>query len=193
MGKVLVVAGIPGTCKTTVCKETLKLAENSGKRFKVINYGSPMVSLTQKRGRTLHREDLRKLKPSLQRNLQAEEAKATSQQVAEAEGDVNIDTHMSIKTVDGYLAGLPFDVLQILNPNAFVLIEAEPNEVLLRRLKGVKRRRDEDMESEIMEELFFSRLMTASHSILTGEPMKTVKNPNGKQVEVTMETLTLLE
>ncbi len=49
------------------------------------------------------------------------------------------------------------------------------------------------MESEIMEERFFSRLTTASHSILTGEPMKTVKNQNGKQVEAAMETFTLLE
>lgn len=193
MGRVVVVTGIPGTGKTTVCKELLKLAEQCGKRVTVINYGSVMVELTRERGRSLHRDELRKSKLSLQRDLQAEAAKAISQQVAEAEGDVIVDTHMSIKTVDGYWAGLPFHVLQLLNPAAFVLIEAEPSEVLFRRPKDVTRRRDEVLESEIMEELFFSRLMAAACSVFTGAPVKIVKNPNGKKVEAAKEILKLLE
>jgi len=193
MGRVVVVTGIPGTGKTTVCKELLKLAEQSGRRVTVINYGSIMVELTQERGRSLHRDDLRKSKLPLQRDLQAEAAKAISRRAAEAEGDVIVDTHMSIKTVDGYWAGLPSHVLQLLNPDAFVLVEAEPPEVLFRRLKDVTRRRDEALESEIAEELFFSRLIAAACSVLTGASVKIVKNPNGKQVEAAKEVLKLLE
>jgi len=193
MGRVVVVTGIPGTGKTTVCKELLKLAEQSGRRVTVINYGSIMVELTQERGRSLHRDDLRKSKLPLQRDLQAEAAKAISRRAAEAEGDVIVDTHMSIKTVDGYWAGLPSHVLQLLNPDAFVLVEAEPPEVLFRRLKDVTRRRDEVLESEIAEELFFSRLIAAACSVLTGASVKIVKNPNGKQVEAAKEVLKLLE
>ena len=189
----MVVTGIPGTGKTTVCKELLKLAEHSGRRVTVINYGSIMVELTQERGRSLHRDELRKSKLSLQRDLQAEAAKTISQRVAEAEGDVIVDTHMSIKTVDGYWAGLPFHVLQLLNPNAFVLVEAEPPEVLFRRLKDVTRRRDEVLESEIAEELLFSRFIAAACSVLTGASVKIVKNPNGKKVEAAKEILKLLE
>ena len=193
MGRVVVVTGIPGTGKTTVCKELLKLAQQSGRRVTVINYGSIMVELTQERGRSLHRDELRKSKMSFQRDLQAEAAKTISQRVAEAKGDVIVDTHMSIKTVDGYWAGLPFHVLQLLNPNAFVLVEAEPHEVLFRRLKDVTRRRDEVLESEIAEELFFSRLIAAACSVLTGASVKIVKNPNGKKVEAAKEILKLLE
>lgn len=189
----MVVTGIPGTGKTTLCKELLKLAEESGRRVTMINYGSVMVELTQKRGIPLHRDELRKPKLSLQRDLQAEAAKTISQQVAEAEGDVIVDTHMSIKTLGGYWAGLPLHVLQILNPDAFVLVEAEPAEVLFRRPKDVTRRRDEVLENEIEEELFFSRLVAAVCSVLTGAPTKTVKNPNGKLVEAAKETLKLLE
>lgn len=192
MGRVVVVTGIPGTGKTTVCRELLKLAGQSGRRVTVINYGSVMVELTQERGRPLHRDELRKSELSLQRDLQAEAAKTISQRVAEAGGDVIVDTHMSIKTIDGYWAGMPFHVLQLLNPNAFVLIEAEPPEVLFRRLKDVTRRRDEVLESEIAEELLFSRLMAAACSVLTGAPVKIVKNPNGKQVEAAKEILELL-
>jgi len=193
MGRVVVVTGIPGTGKTTVCKELLKLAEQSGRRVTVINYGTIMVELTQERGRSLHRDELRKSKLPLQRDLQAEAAKAISRRAAEAEGDVIVDTHMSIKTVDGYWAGLPSHVLQLLNPDAFVLVEAEPPEVLFRRLKDVTRRRDEALESEIAEELFFSRLIAAACSVLTGASVKIVKNPNGKQVEAAKEVLKLLE
>jgi adenylate kinase len=192
LGRVVVVTGIPGTGKTTVCRELLKLAGQSGRRVTVINYGSVMVELTQERGRPLHRDELRKSELSLQRDLQAEAAKTISQRVAEAGGDVIVDTHMSIKTIDGYWAGMPFHVLQLLNPNAFVLIEAEPPEVLFRRLKDVTRRRDEVLESEIAEELLFSRLMAAACSVLTGAPVKIVKNPNGKQVEAAKEILELL-
>jgi len=189
----VIVTGVPGTGKTAVCKELLKLAQQSGRRVTVINYGSIMVELTQERGRSLHRDELRKLKLSLQRDLQAEAAKTISQRVAEAKGDVIVDTHMSIKTGDGYWAGLPLHVLRLLNPNAFVLVEAEPHEVLFRRPKDVTRRRDEVLESEIAEELLFSRLIAATCSVLTGASVKIVKNPNGKQVEAAKEILKLLE
>jgi len=159
----------------------------------VINFGSTMVNLAQERGRSLHRDELRKSKLSLQRDLQAGSAKAISQRVAEVEGDVIVDTHMSIKTVDGYWVGLPFHVLQLLNPSAFVLIEAEPHEVLFRRFKDVTRKRDEVLESEIAEELLFSRFIAAVCSVLTGASVKIVKNRNGKKAEAAKEILKLLE
>ncbi len=189
----MVVTGIPGTGKTTLCKEVLKLAEESGRSVTVINYGSVMVELTKKQGIPLHRDELRKSNMSLQHDLQAEAAKIISQQAEEAEGTVIVDTHMSIKTLEGYWAGLPLHVLQILNPDAFVLVEAEPAEVFFRRPKDVTRRRDEVLENEIEEELLFSRLVAAACSVLTGAPTKIVKNPNGKQVEAAKETLKLME
>lgn len=184
--------GIPGTGKTTVCNELLKLVEQSKRKVAVINYGSVMVELSQKQGESLHRDELRRSGLSLQRDLQAEAAKRISQKIAAFEGDTIVDTHMSIKTKDGYWAGLPLHVLQFFNPDAFVLVEAEPHEVLFRRLKDVTRRRDKVLESEIAEELLFSRFMAAACSTLTGAPVKIVKNPNGKQLEAAEEILKLL-
>lgn len=192
MGRVIIVTGIPGTGKTTVCDEVVKLAERTGKKVEVINYGSVMVELSRKSGKSLHRDELRKSGLTFQRNLQAEAAKTISEKTNKAHGDLIVDTHMSIKTVDGYWAGLPFHVLQILNPEMFILVEAEPHEVLSRRLKDKTRKRDKAMESEISEEILFSRLMAAACAVLTGASVKIVGNPSGKQAEAAEEILKLL-
>ena len=192
MGRVIIVTGIPGTGKTTVCNEVVKLAEQNGKKVEVINYGSVMVELSSKSGKPIHRDALRKSGLTFQHNLQAEAAKIISKKAAKIQGDFIVDTHMSIKTVDGYLAGLPFHVLQHLNPELFILVEAEPLEVLSRRFKDKTRKRDKVMEGEIAEEFLFSRLMAAACAVLTGASVKIVKNPTGKQVLAAEEVLELL-
>ncbi len=192
MGRVVIVTGIPGTGKTTVCNELLKLAEQAGRKVVVINYGTVMVELSKKLGKPFHRDDLRKTTLSFQLDLQKKAAEAISQKAVNAEGVVIVDTHMSIKTVDGYLAGLPFPVLQLLKPTAFVLVEAEPQEVLSRRFRDETRKRDKALESEIMEEFLFSRFMAAACSVLTGASVKIIKNPGGEQVKAAKEIMKLL-
>lgn len=192
MGRVIVVTGIPGTGKTTVCNEALKLAGQTGKKIQVVNYGSIMVQLSHKRGKSLHRDELRRTGLTFQRGLQAEAAKIISKKTGEVEGDFIVDTHMSIKTANGYLTGLPFHVLQLLNPDVFILVEAEPREVLSRRFRDKSRKRDKALEDEIMEEILFSRLMAAACAVLTGASVKIVKNPAGKQAEAAEKVLKLL-
>ena len=193
MGKIVIVTGIPGTGKTTVCNELSKLTENSGKKISVINYGSVMVNLTEEQGKLFHRDKLRKSQLFFQRGLQAEAAETIALKTEKKAEDIVIDTHMSIKTTKGYWAGLPFHVLQILKPDIFVLIETDPHEVLHRRLKDVTRKRDNVLKSDITEEFTFSRLMAATCAVLTGASVKIVKNPPKKQIKAAKEILKLLE
>jgi len=193
LGRVTVVTGIPGTGKTTVCNELSDLAKKSGRKVTVINYGSVMLELSKERGKSIHRDEIRKSDLSFQHELQIKAARVISQRTAKTEGEVIVDTHMSIKTNDGYWAGLPFDVLQILSPSLFVLIEAEPCEVLSRRFRDITRKRDKVLENEIAEEFMFSRLMAATCAVLTGASVKIVKNSAEKQVEAAKEILELLE
>lgn len=192
MGRVIVVTGIPGTGKTTVCNEALRLAEQTRKKIQAVNYGSIMVELSRSRGKSLHRDELRRSGLAFQRDLQAEAAKIIAKKTDEVEDDIIVDTHMSIKTANGYLAGLPFHVLQLLNPDMFVLVEAEPHEVLSRRFRDKTRKRDKVLEDEIMEEILFSRLMAVACAVLTGASVKMVRNPAGKQADAAEEILKLL-
>lgn len=193
MGKVVIVTGVPGTGKTTVCNELLKLCERSERKITVINFGTVMFDLSKELKRGLNRDDLRRAKQLFQRNLQEEAAEVISQKIEKTDNDVVVDTHMLVKTPEGYFPGMPLNVLKKLNPNFFVLIEVDPNEVLSRRKKDVRRQRDKVLEKDVAEEFLFSRLMAASCVVLTGSSVKIVKNPPGKHVMAAKEILKLLD
>jgi len=193
MSRVIIVTGIPGTGKTTISNELRKLAQRSGKRVAVLNYGTIMVELAREQGKPFHRDDLRKAKLPLQRNLQLEAAERISKIMADRIGhSFVVDTHMVVKTADGYWTGLPVEVLKRLNPDLFVLVEAEPDEVLARRFRNPARKRDEALREEVAEELALSRQMVAACSVLTGAAVKIVKNSSGRQVEAAEEIFKLL-
>jgi len=193
MNKTIIVTGIPGTGKTTVCNIVEKLAEKAGVEINVVNYGTAMVEKLQKYKRDLERDAIRKADLDFQRKLQKEVAEAVSEKVRQLDGITIIDTHMSIKTSEGYLPGLPFHVLQLLKPEMLVLIEAKPDEISSRRMKAVTRKRDEAVEEAVKQELLFSRLMAGACAVLTGAPVKTVINAEGKQEEAAKEILEALE
>ena len=152
-----------------------------------------MVQLSHERGDHFHRDELRKSKLFFQRELQTATAKLIAKKIEEGDGDTIIDTHMIIKTQEGYWAGLPLNALQFINPDNLVLIEAEPSEVLHRRFKDTTRRRDQVLESGIVEEFSFSRLVAASCAVVTGASIKIIKNNDGKKIEAAKEIIGLLE
>lgn len=192
MNKTIVVTGIPGTGKTTVCNAVEKLAKQAGKKVNVINYGTVMVEMLQKYSKAVDRNAMRKADLKFQCELQKETAKAISGKIGKLNGVTIIDTHMSIKTPEGYLPGLAYHVLQLLKPEMFVLVEAQPNEISSRRTRDATRKRDKAMEEAVKEEILFSRLMAGACAVLTGAPVKIVNNSEGKQEEAAKEILKLL-
>jgi adenylate kinase len=192
--QVVVVTGIPGSGKTTLCNLAKEIAEKQkGKSIVIINFGTVMVELLEKRGEAVHRDFLRKSDLGFQRKLQREAAETISRIIANSEGIVIVDTHMSVKTSKGFLPGLPQHVLEALNPTLFVLVEAPAEQILSRRIKDASRLRDKVVEEDIRQELFFSRLMAGSCAVLTGAPVKIVINEQGKQKEAALKLLEAME
>lgn len=192
MNRTIIVTGIPGTGKTTVCNFVEKFAKNAGVEVNVINYGTVMMDILEKHGKTMERDAMRKDNVETQRTLQREVAEEVTEKIGKLKGLIIIDTHMSIRTPEGYLPGLPSHNLQILKPEMLVLVEAQPREISSRRMKDASRKRDAAMEDRVKEELLFSRLMAGACAVLASAPVKIVINAEGKQEEAAREILRAL-
>jgi adenylate kinase len=193
MNRTVIVTGIPGSGKTTVCSRVEKLAKNAGVEVNVINYGTVMMRLLQKHGRGMERDEMRRDNLDTQRKLQKEVAGIIAEKMTQLSGLMIVDTHMSIKTPAGYLPGLPSHNLSVLKPDLLVLVEAEPREISRRRMKDATRKRDVAVEEAVREELLFSRFMAGASAVLAGAPVKIVVNAEGKQEEAAREIFEALE
>ena len=189
MDRIVIVTGIPGTGKTTICTCLQKIARNAGLKLSVINYGNVMMEISKKHGKIVERDDIRKDNVTVQRQLQREAAETISEEAKSSNNVTIVDTHLAIRTSEGFLPGLPNYSLQLLKPEQLFLVEAQPDEISSRRMKNSGRKRDQAAIQSVREELLFSRLMAGACSVLTSAPVKIVINSKGKQKEAAKEIL----
>ena len=102
-GRKVIITGVPGVGKTTVVNEALKKLEREGVKYKSINFGTFMFEVAKSDNVVQDRDQMRTLDRAVQKHLQ----KRAAQEIAKVTGNVLIDTHASVKTPKGYLAGLP--------------------------------------------------------------------------------------
>ncbi|QQG49364.1 MAG: adenylate kinase [archaeon] len=171
-----VIVGIPGVGKTTIVGALLKMIKGS----RVANFGSEMTAEAKRLGWATERDDLRKLPVEKQRRLQKLAAVRISKM---REQVVLIDTHVFIRTPEGFWPGIPFDIAVALKPTHIVLLEATPDEVLARRLKDGTRRRDEARKADIEADLALARQFVAITSTVTGAPMLMLRNDSGRSAD----------
>ena len=125
--KVVVVAGIPGSGSTTVLENTLEELD-----YISVNYGDVMLEIVIEKGLVEHRDEIRTLSPDIQKDIQRAAAKSIRER--SRENNIIVDTHCTIKTPAGFLPGLPVWVLEELEPDMFILIEADAEEIFTRRI-----------------------------------------------------------
>lgn len=170
-----VVVGIPGVGKTTVLDGLEKVIRG----IKVVNFGTVMLEQAMRKKLVKDRDELRRLPVEKQRELQAFAAR----RIARMKGKIVVDTHLFIRTGDGFWPGLPFSVLSLLRPTHLFLIEADPSEITSRRERDKVRYRDIVSLEQIEQELSIARAFLATCSVLTGAPMMIIKNHEGKSYE----------
>lgn len=177
--KKVVVVGIPGVGKTTLINKIVELIKNNDKSVKVTNYGTIMFEVAKENGIN-DRDELRKLPISEQKELQ----KNAAEKLSKTESDVVIiDTHAFIRTPEGFNPGLPYHVLQIIQPSHFILVTAKTEEIYNRRMKDETRNRDKVSIETIKKELDIQSAMMSACSVLSGSPLKPVLNSEGKLEE----------
>jgi len=163
---VIIVTGIPGVGKTTVMKKAAK-----GMDIQFVTFGTVMIDIAKETGLAKDRDEMRKLSLEQQKQLQIK----TAEKVAQMK-NVIVDTHCTIKTLRGYMPGLPEWVIKKLNPTALVVVEADPEEIYNRRAKDATRNRDPDSEEEIAEHQQVNRAIAMAYAALTGATVKIVFN-----------------
>ena len=171
-GRSVIVTGVPGVGKTTVVTGAVKILDQEGIIYKTLNFGTYMFDVAQKEGIAKDRDEMRRLDKDVQKRLQ----KRAAQEMAKEEGNVLIDTHASVKTPKGYLAGLPEWVLRELMPDTIILVETDEDQILLRRLTDETRTRDLEGSYSIGEHQQFNRSIAAAYSMMTGCTIKYVTN-----------------
>ena len=113
-----------------------------------LNYGDIMTEIAIEEGIVDDRDALRKLPADTQKEIQRK----------------------------GFLPGLPKWVLEGLNPDTFVMIEANPDEILYRRLSDETRQRDRQKASEIELHQEMNRAASMAYATLTGATVKIIYN-----------------
>lgn len=174
--KKVVVVGIPGVGKTTLINKIVELIKDHNKSVKVTNFGTIMFEVAKENG-VNNRDELRKLPLSEQKKLQ----KNAAEKLSKIDDDVVIiDTHAFIRTPEGFNPGLPYHVLQIIEPSNFISVYAKTEEIYNRRMKDETRTRDKVSIATIKKELDIQSAMMSACSVLSGSPLKHVMNSEGK-------------
>jgi adenylate kinase len=178
--------GIPGSGSTTVLKNVLKKVD-----YLHLNYGDMMIKIAKEKKIAEDRDNLRKLSPDVQKEIQKDAAKAIKEQ-SESE-NVIVDTHCTIKTPSGFLPGLPKWVLEELVPDAFILVEADPDEILIRRISDETRTRDRQRVSEIVMHQEMNRAAAMSYATITGATVQILENHDNQLDEIVSNMIETLK
>jgi adenylate kinase len=183
--KKIIVVGIPGVGKTTLINKIAEIIKDHNKSVNVTNFGTIMFEVAKENGLN-NRDELRKLPISEQRKLQ----KIAAEKLSKIDDDVVIiDTHAYIKTPAGFNPGLPYYVLQIIEPSLFISITAKTEEIYNRRMKDSTRNREIVSTTEIKKELDIQSAMMSACAVLSGSPLKSVLNREGKLEEAATQII----
>ena len=68
MGKIIIVAGVPGAGKSTVLLEAWKRVEKD-LHYSIVSFGSEMLSLCKESGLVKDRDEMRDLTPDVQEEM----------------------------------------------------------------------------------------------------------------------------
>lgn len=183
--KKVVIVGIAGVGKTTLVSKIVEILNNKQKSVSVHSFGTVMFEEAKKLG-IENRDELRKLSVNEQKELQKKAAK----KIASMDHDVVIiDTHAFISTKEGFYPGLPYHVLEELKPENFITVSARPEEIYNRRMKDTTRDRDIISIENIKKELSVQDAMLSSCAVITGSPLKSILNSEGKVEEAANEVI----
>lgn len=179
MKQFIMIVGLSGCGKSTMLKKLSKAVPD----VTVVNYGRAILSVVS--NDNLEPDSIRKQSYNTQRSLRR---KAAEKIIQDASGLTIVDTHCFIKSKDGFIPGLPMDIIDLFNPKAFIFVKADAEEIFNRRRRDKLRERDKQDVDEIAYHQELSRAFVVSCIFHTGVPLKVVHNKEG-QIDEAVEKL----
>ena len=178
----VIVTGVPGVGKTTVLTAAIAECEQRGTKVKHVNYGDIMFERAKAKGLVKERDSIRKLPVRAQVELQLAAARVIRSMAQK--DNIILDTHMFIRTNDGYMPGIPSWVAESLQPDSIVLLEADASDISQRRKKDTDiRLREADSTSMVTEHQLLGRSGAAALSVITGCTVVIAENKEGGHLE----------
>jgi adenylate kinase len=153
--------------KTTV---VTRVAEE-GEDLTVVNFGERVLVMALKEGLVRTPQEINLLRPEILAKLQQKAA----EHIQGLTGTIILDMHLTVQTPRGFVAGMPTDLMNILKPSQIILLEANPDTIMKRRMMG-KGIDTEESIKDIQERADFDRAAAISIAIDMGTPIKLVKN-----------------
>lgn len=182
---IVVVGGVPGSGKTSVIHRAKELVD-----FDYVNYGDLFFELAQKLYGIEHRDEMRrKLSIHEYRKLhRAVAARIREIDYQDIMKPVVVDTHFMIATPVGFYPGFPEYVIRHIPAVAWVLIEADPEEIRARRQKdkGV-RKRGGGIEDDVWIHQDLNRSAAVLYAYLTNGTVYIIHNRQGRLDEAARE------
>lgn len=165
--KTIIFVGIPGVGKSSILKEVATHVP-----IHVMNYGDKMLEAAALEGIT--RDTLRKMPFRVQQQIGVKAAQNMVQE--KIDGVVIIDTHALVRINTGFCPGLPREVLEILSPLAYALVECDPAIILERRLKDSGRVRDLETKEALLKHQELTRSFVTACCMYTGSLLCCIEN-----------------
>jgi adenylate kinase len=156
----------------------------------MITYSDVMLEEASRRGWANARDDIRKLDPSEQRDLQKTAARSISEK---ATTGLVVDTHATVRTQRGYLPGLPTWVLDELRPELIIVVESAPSEIIRRRNADKSRQRDAQDATAVQQHQDVNKAICMAYAAYTGATVKILQNPDGRLDEAVAELVLTLQ
>ncbi len=182
MGGVVIVSGLPGVGKSTVLNIAIEQLRSEGLRVELVNYGTVMLEEALRNKLVKHRDEMRKLKVAEQLRLQ----RLAAEKLYELSKEVDlllVDTHLFILTPRGRWPGLSVNNLSELDVKQVIVVEADPKEIIQRRLSDKSRIREMETPDSILDDLQYNRYLAAALSVFTSSPVVFIPNHTGKAEE----------
>lgn len=177
MGKIIIVAGVPGAGKSTVLLEAWKQVEKE-LNYTIVSFGTEMLALCKEAGLVANRDEMRNLGADVQEEMQWR----TTKRIAERPENILLDTHCTIKTGSGcYLPGFTPRMLERMSPAAIILVDAHEAEIRgRRRLDKSRPLRTIESAEDILEHKVINRAYAAAFSARGGSLLRIIQNNTGE-------------